>query len=127
MHELTDFKEFYEKLYRFKKMFTEEFRSDYVRMIHLELEYEDTRHDMGGVITKEVKEKFSQRMQKLIARDDRKKRRRKKRRGVAFQHSTKRFRNGDERQLFNHVFLDYHRSEIQRARQHSSHNSVALQ
>lgn len=55
MRQLTDFNEFYEKLYKFKKMFTEEFRSDYVRMINLELEYEDTRHDMGGVLTKELR------------------------------------------------------------------------
>ena len=107
-------------------MFTEEFRSDYVRMINLELEYEDTRHDMGGVITKELKEKFSERIRKLIARDDRKKLRRKKRRGVAYQHNTKHFRNGDDKVLFNHVFLDYHRSEIRRVRQHSSHNSTVL-
>jgi hypothetical protein len=80
MRELTDYTELYEKLFKFRKMFAEEFKSDYVKMINLDLEYEDTRHEMGGVLTTEDKEKFRKRIEGMLKRDEKRKKRRKRNR-----------------------------------------------
>lgn len=122
MSQLTDFTEFYDKLFQFKKMFTEEFKSDYVRMINLDLEYEDTRHDMGGVITKEDKDKFRNRIEAMLKRDERrrKRRRRERRKRGVVEGKGKKWRSKDEKELFNHVFLDYHREEIRKGRKQAS-------
>lgn len=87
-------------------------------MINIDLEYEDTRYEMGGVITKEDKEKFSVRMAKLIRKDERRQRRRKRKRGfVTHIPNLRKFRSDEGRELFNHVFIDYHKEEIRRTKE----------
>lgn len=76
---------------------------------------------MGGIYTREDKQRFSQRMAKLIARDDRRKRRlrRKRRRLVKRKDSadvTTKFKNGTAKDLFNYVFIDFHREKIKEIR-----------
>ena len=74
MTHLTDYGEFYRKLTELKREFANEFRSDYMNMLNLEISYFDTRYEMG-VYTREDKQRFAERISRLILRDDRRKRR----------------------------------------------------
>lgn len=75
MNHLVDYNEFYQKLLDFKREFSNEFRSDYMNLLKLDIAYHDSRYEMGGVYTREDKERFTKRISKLIARDDKRKKR----------------------------------------------------
>ena len=52
MNHLVDYNEFYQKLLDFKREFSNEFRSDYMNLLKLDIAYHDSRYEMGGVYTR---------------------------------------------------------------------------
>lgn len=87
-----------------------------MNLLKIDIAYHDSRYEMGGVYTREDKERFRKKITRLIARDDRRKRkfmrRKKKTRTIKKRKEgeiTTKFKNGNAKELFNCVFIDYHK------------------
>ena len=65
---------------------------------------------MGGIIGKEEQERFSERMKRLINKENRKNNRRKRREKM--RQYKKNFKNKKEKNLFEDIFINYHRQAI---------------
>ena len=78
MMQLTNYQDFYSKLEAAKKNFGNEFQSEFRVNLKPMLAYENKRYEMGGVLTKEDQERFSERINRLINKENRRKNRKKR-------------------------------------------------
>ena len=104
-----------------------------MNLLKLDIAYHDSRYEMGGVYSREDKERFRKRIEKLIVRDDKRKRRlerRKKKTRIVRKRQegeiTTKFKNGEVKELFNYVFLDYHRDKIREIKQATNSTNASF-
>lgn len=123
MNELTNYQAFYGKLEEAKKQFSNDHQSDYRLNLKNIFLYDNKRYDMGGVITKKQEERFYERIRKLIRRDDR--RQMKRKRKTKLREYRKLVGGKQKRQLFENIFISYHRSVIKDIKEERRNASIA--
>lgn len=115
MGELTDYQAFYGRLEEAKKRFSQDYQSEYRVNLKQILLYDNKRYEMGGAIDKKQEEQFYERIRKLIRRDQRRQQR--KKRKTRLREYRKAVGGKHNKQLFEDIFISFHRSAIKDIKQ----------
>jgi hypothetical protein len=122
MGELTDYQDFYGRLEAAKKRFSRDYQSEYRLNLRQILLYDNKRYEMGGAIDRHQEEQFYERIRKLLRRDQKRQLKRKRRTKLR---EYRRAVGKHNKQLFEEIFISYHRSAIKDIKQERNNASLA--